>query len=226
MFDAQKLLQQVLGGGGGGGAETGAENKKGVGGVSSDHVTGAAVGGLAGLLLGSKSAKKMLGPIAQFGGVAAVGTLAYQAYQTWQAKQGGQQPMIGGQAEGTVFLPSNAVQRNDMSLVVLSAMIAAAKADGHIDDAEQDKIYGRIDQDNLGAEEKAFLMDQFRKPLTIAQLAGMASTPELGVEIYTASVLAINPDKPAELVYLNSLANALKLDPALRETIETTVSAS
>jgi uncharacterized membrane protein YebE (DUF533 family) len=220
MFDAQKILQQVLGGQSTGGQE------KSRGMISSDHVTGAAVGGLAGLLLGSKSARKIAGPVAQLGGIAAVGTLAYQAWQTWQANQKGQSPALTGDAEGTTFLPQSAAMRNDMSLAVLSAMIAASKSDGHIDAAEQEKIFARIDEDDLSSEEKAYLMDQFRRPLNIPDLVAMAKTPELAAEIYTASVLAIQPDTASEISYLNNLAGALKLDPGLRSNIEAVVKAS
>lgn len=216
MFDAQKILQQVLGGQLGG-----LQSKKGM--ISSDHVTGAAVGGLAGLLLGSKSARKMAGPVAQLGGIAAVGTLAFQAWQAWQAKQNGQALPPATSAEGTVFLPQNPQMRNDASLMVLSAMIAAAKSDGHIDAQEQEKIFAKLDEQELSAEEKAFLMDQFRRPLNLVELAASAKTPEQSAEIYTASVMAIQPDTASEVTYLNNLASALKLDPGLRTNIDTVV---
>jgi uncharacterized membrane protein YebE (DUF533 family) len=218
MFDAQKLLQQVLGGQGLGGL-TGGASQKGKGMVSSDHVTGAAIGGLVGLLLGSKSARKMAGPVAQLGGVAAVGTLAYQAYQAWQAKQAAALPP----APEEKFLPTSETARNELSVTLLSAMIAASKADGHIDAEEQEKIFGKMDEGQLGAEEKAFLMDQFRKPVNIPELAAAATSPEVAAEIYTASVLAIQPDTASEITYLNSLASALKLDPGLRSNIDSAV---
>jgi uncharacterized membrane protein YebE (DUF533 family) len=222
MFDAQKILQQVLGGQLGGQKGAGTSQKSG-GMISSDHVTGAAVGGLAGLLLGSKSARKIAGPVAQLGGIAAVGTLAFQAWQGWQAKQNGHALPPPTSAEGTAFLPQNPVMRNDASLMVLSAMIAAAKSDGHIDAAEQEKIFGKLDEENLSAEEKSFLMDQFRRPLNIIELAATAKTPEQNAEIYTASVMAIQPDTATEITYLNNLATALKLDPGLRANIDTVV---
>jgi uncharacterized membrane protein YebE (DUF533 family) len=221
MFDAQKLLQQVLGGQGLGGLAGGAP-QKGKGMISSDHVTGAAIGGLAGLLLGSKSARKMAGPVAQLGGVAAVGTLAYQAYQAWQAKQAAALPP----APEEKFLPTSETARNELSVTLLSAMIAASKADGHIDAEEQEKIFGKMDEGQLGAEEKAFLMDQFRKPVNIPELAAAATSPEVAAEIYTASVLAIQPDMASEITYLNNLALALKLDPALRGNIDAVVRSS
>ena len=45
--------------------------------------------------------------------------------------------------------------------------------------------------------------------------------PEVAVEIYTASVLAIDPDDPAEQAYLAMLASRLRLEPGLKTAIET-----
>lgn len=100
-------------------------------------------------------------------------------------------------------------------------MIAAAKSDGHFDAAEQEKIFAKLDEEDLSSEEKAFLMDQFRRPLNIIELAASAKTPEQNAEIYAASVMAIQPDTATEVTYL--LATALKLDPGLRSNIETVV---
>ena len=88
---------------------------------------------------------------------------------------------------------------------------------------EQEKIFSKLDQDNFSAEEKAFFMDQLRRPLNVAELAASAQTPEQAAEIYTASVLAIQPDTPSEISYLNNLAIALKLDPGLRSNIDAVV---
>ena len=97
-------------------------------------------------------------------------------------------------------------------------MIAAAKADGHIDAVEQQKIFGKLDELDLDTEDKAFVMDELRKPLDIDSVVAAATTPELAVEIYAASFLAIDPDDPAEQAYLAMLASRLKLDPGLKAT--------
>ena len=64
-------------------------------------------------------------------------------------------------------------------------------------------------------------MDELKKPLDIDAVVAAATSPELAVEIYAASVLAIDPDDPAEQAYLAMLASRLKLDPDLRASIET-----
>ena len=221
MFDPKKLLEQFLGG-----------NVPGSGqkGLSPDLIKGlaggAAAGGLAGILLGGKSTRKLAGTALKLGGTAALAGLAYKAYNDWQASQQPSAPEAPGMkditpvAQGTPFLPSAAKDQDLLSLAILRAMIAAAKADGHIDAGEQQKIFGKLDELDLDTEAKAFVMDELRKPLNIDQVVASATTPELAVEIYAASVVAIDPDDPAEQAYLAMLASRLKLEPGLRAAIE------
>jgi uncharacterized membrane protein YebE (DUF533 family) len=224
MFDPQKLLEQFLGGGK---PQDGARKS----GASPDFMkglaTGGVAGGLAGILLGGKTSKKMAKGAVKLGGTAALAGLAYKAYTQWQASkdqapQAEAPPMkdITPRPEGTPFLPSMAQQRDNMSLAILRAMIAAAKADGHIDADEQRRIFGKLDELDLDMEEKAFVMDELRKPLDIDAVVAAASTPELAVEIYAASVLGIDPDDPAEQAYLAMLASRLRLDPGLKLAVE------
>lgn len=44
-------------------------------------------GGALGLLLGSKSGRKMGGKALKYGGIAVIGSLAYKAYQNYQSQQ-------------------------------------------------------------------------------------------------------------------------------------------
>lgn len=228
MFDPQKILQQVLGDGGNSEAQDGRKL-----GISTDTLKGAALGGLAGLLLGSKRGNKLGGSALKVGGLAVLGGLAYKAWQNWEQQKAGNSSASGqaGQhpandAEGTAFLPSQEAERNELSITLLSAMISAAKSDGHIDAAEQERIFAKIDGADLSASEKGFLMDQIRKPLDLDAIAAKATTPERAVEIYAASLLAIDPDDPKETAYLNALASRLKLDGRLRESLETEVKAA
>jgi len=222
MFDPQKLLDQFLGGQDGGGRK---------GGISPDLIKGlaggAAAGGLASILMGSKGGKKLAKGALKIGGAAVLGGLAYKAYQTWQANKGASTtvPMgdlkdITPKAEGTPFLPAPRAERDELSLSLLRAMIAAAKSDGHIDAEEQRRIFDKIDELALDAEAKAFIIDELRKPLDIDAVVRGAATPEAAVEIYAASALAIDPDDPAEQAYLAMLASRLKLDPGLRSSVD------
>lgn len=219
MFDPQKLLDQFLGSPGPTGKRSGpsGDTVKGFAG-------GALTGSLATILLSGGSPKKMLKTAIKTGGTAAIAGLAYKAYSEWQRSRGeGQQalpPAGAPSVEGTVFLPSSKPERDTTSLAILTAMIAAAKADGHIDAEEQKRIFAKLDEAPMDSEAKAFLMDELRKPLDIDAIVKLATTHELAVEIYAASCMAIDPDDAAEQAYLAMLAARLKLMPELKAAIE------
>jgi uncharacterized membrane protein YebE (DUF533 family) len=122
---------------------------------------------------------------------------------------------------GTPFNPSTESGQQKLARHLLRAMIAAAKADGHIDAKEQQSIFAKLDELNLDNDAKAFVIDELRKPLDIDAVVKGATSPERAVEIYAASVLAIDPDDPAEQAYLAMLASRLKLDPGLKASVET-----
>ncbi|MBD8891475.1 tellurite resistance TerB family protein [Roseibium litorale] len=243
MFDAKSLLDQFLGGAGGqtasrqgaGGQRGGADDLISRG---RDFLTsqggGLAVGSIAGLLLGSKSGRKIGKKAVTYGGMALVAGLAYKAYQNYKTGQDqGAAPAAGSPSQapipleppkGTGFHPEEVPGgANTMAVTLLSAMIAAAKADGHIDAEEQRRIFGKIDEAGLDSEAKAFLMDELRSPLDLDKIVSSASTPEVAAEIYAVSRLAIDPDHAAEKAYLQMLAARLNLDAALVDEIEIAV---
>ncbi len=215
MFDPQKLLEQFLGGSGQPGGKPG---------LSPDLLKGLAGGSVAGslatILLSGGSPKKMATTMLKVGGTAVVASLAYKAWNEWQASRGETQAQLPANPEGTPFLPAPKPERDAMSLALLGAMIAAAKADGHIDETEQKRIFAKLEEVNLDAAAKEFLAAELQKPLDIEAVVRAATTPELAVEIYTASRLAIDPDEPAEKAYLDMLAARLKLAPELRAAVE------
>jgi uncharacterized membrane protein YebE (DUF533 family) len=223
MFDAKRLLDQFLGGQDGKGA---GEFMKGAGG-------GALAGGLAAILLGTKTGREFGGEALKLGGMAAVGALAYKAYRDWQA---GKEvpaappaqpsvPMLPAPS-GTPFNPSSESGQQKLARHLLRAMIAAAKSDGHVDAQEQARIFAEMDKLPLAADDKAFVMDELRAKLDIDAVAGAAETPEEAAEIYIASLLAIDVDNAAERGYLAMLAARLKLDDALVAHLQQTVAAA
>lgn len=218
MLDAKRLMDQFLGGQGGqGGGQGGGDFLRGAGG-------GALAGGLAALVLGTKTGRKLGGEALKLGGMAAVGALAYKAYSDWQAGKRAAPstaqptpqpvPMLPAPS-GTPFNPSSDAGQQALARHLLRAMIAAAKADGHVDAQEQARIFAEMDKLPLSADDKAFVMDELRAKLDVDAVAGAAATPEEAAEIYAASLLAIDVDNAAERGYLAMLAARLKLDDAL-----------
>ena len=110
--------------------------------------------------------------------------------------------------------------RQQAMVLLIRAMIAAANADGHIDDAERDTILGRARDGGLDADTLAFLDAELAKPQTLQQIVANG-TPALAPDLYAASALAITVDTDAEKQYLDMLAYGLRLDPAARADIDT-----
>lgn len=105
-------------------------------------------------------------------------------------------------------------------------MIQAAKADGFIDDEERGRIVERVEAVGLDEEEMRFVARELGAPLDIDKVVKSASGPEVAMELYTASLVAIDMDHPAERAYLDMLAARLGLDPALKKSLEETVRAA
>jgi uncharacterized membrane protein YebE (DUF533 family) len=176
-------------------------------------MTGAA-GLAAGMLLSGGGLGKLAGSAVKLGAVAAVGSLAYNA---WQNYQNNQQGMSGQAPSQDAFIPApgDARGKEELGKSLVRAMIAAAKADGRIDADEKEAIFGRLETMNLSSEEKAWVFDELSTPLDINAVAARADTPEHAAEIYAASLVAITADTASERAYLDALASKLKLAPAL-----------
>lgn len=91
-------------------------------------------------------------------------------------------------------------------------MISAAKADGVIDDSERQRILERLA--SASDEERAFVAEEMAKPLDLDALIAEVNEPMIAVEVYTASILAIDLDTTAEVKYLKQLARGVGLDAA------------
>ena len=110
--------------------------------------------------------------------------------------------------------PDVAPQMEESAGLLLRAMIQAAKADGRIDDAEQEKIIGALG-DNADAGDVAFVRDQIGADMDVDGLA--ADTPAaMAMQVYSMSLLPIRVDTDGEARYLDRLAAALGLN---RETV-------
>jgi uncharacterized membrane protein YebE (DUF533 family) len=208
MLDSQKILTQVLG-------ETEPSELSG-------RLTGTksqAGRGLLGLLLGRKKGSGEASKASKVGGLAVLGSIARRALLAWRSESGMSDP-APSDTNTAAFWPETKAGRDELSRALLSAMIAAAKADGHIDAVEQTRIFQKLDQCDLNAEEKDFLVDELRKPLDTDAVAAQATTPERALEIYAASLLAIDTEGSTEREYLADLARKLHLDPALTRRIE------
>ena len=106
------------------------------------------------------------------------------------------------------------------ALLMVRAMIAAAKADGRVDAAERAAIAGQLDAAGLSAEERDFVLADFDRPLTPEALAREARDPMLRARLYAAAFAGTGEITPPERAWLDALAQALKLDKAAAAAIE------
>ncbi len=221
MIDPNKLVNQLMGGGGAGaGGLVEGLMKSGVGGgLAGGLLSGALAGALAGGK-GGKLGKKAL----KYGGMALVAGIAWKAYQQHQRNKAGA-AAAAAPAAWPEALPApveQAAADPGHGLAVLRAMIAAAKADGAIDAAEQQKIFGQLGQATLSAEEKSFLLDELARPLDIDAVVAAARDPAVAAEVYAASRLVIAEASQAERGYLSLLAARLGLEPGLVAELDRT----
>lgn len=164
----------------------------------------AAAGALA-LLLTSRSGRK----IATIGGLAGLGALAWKAYKM----NGGNMPKSTQELIG-VLTGDKAEARAE---ILIRAMIAAAKADGDINEVEMALIKAHR---STSAESLKVAINQPADPRDIAALA---DSPQAAREIYAVSCRIADGLSPKERDYLDHLAMALDLDPETAAKLETDV---
>jgi uncharacterized membrane protein YebE (DUF533 family) len=184
-------------------------------------LTGAGLGGLAALVLGSKTGRSVVGSAAALGGLALIGGLAYKAYQNHQA--GG--PIMGDASTPALPAPAGSgfepeAASNETAILLIRAMIAAAASDGLVDAAERQAIIGGLTEAGFDPEGNAWLEHEMANPASFEDIAAAASTPELAAQVYTAARLAIEPDTQHEVDFLANLGASLNLDQQLVAEID------
>ncbi|MCB8822468.1 tellurite resistance TerB family protein [Microvirga rosea] len=199
----------------------------------------AALLGLAGLMFGKRKKGGIAGGIAKLGGLAVIGGLAYKAYQSQKGRASETAAMDTVTAsplqmssgvspldvpETSRFHPVS--QTEDDAMRFLRAMVAAAAADGQIDQIERERITRGLAQAGIDPEATRWLDREMETPVSVDELADGVEDPELAAQVYAAALLAIDPDTLQEHEFLRQLADALDLDPKLKSQIEETIGAA
>jgi uncharacterized membrane protein YebE (DUF533 family) len=201
------------------------------GGQSQQRSSGGGLGGILGSVLGGGGAQQssgggaadLLGSILGGGG----------RRQAAQAPAGGN--LIGsilgsvlggggGQQQATPPIPQeHHAAANDQAVLMIRAMVNAAKADGRVDNTEQEKIIGKLGAE-VSQDEINFLKSEFAAPLDVKQFAD--SVPNgLEPQVYALSLTSIELDTQSEAQYLGQLAQHMELDPQICNQIHDQVGA-
>ncbi len=222
----ENLQQQGVGGTGGGGGlldgilgavkgglSTAAENPAAAGGIGA--VLGSLVGG------GTDSVKGAVGG----GALAMLAGVAFKALAS-----GGQADSAGLMDAGSVpaglkvpETPEEEQAVEQTASLVVKAMINAAKSDGEIGPKEMERILGKLKESAMDDGTQHWVMMEMSKPLDLDAFAAEIPSLEVAAEVYAASLLAIEVDTDAERQYLQQLAQATGLNPAVVQYIDQTM---
>lgn len=175
--------------------------------------TGAVAAGVLALLLGTRAGRKVTGVGLKVGSLAALGGLAYQMYNRWQAEN-----TTTTIVENTspTLLPAPEQKPVLASDVLLKAMVAAAKADGQVDEQELATIRNKMAELNLTQDANDMLMNELVRPLGAKEVAALAKgDKQASLELYLVSSLFLDKNQEAERVYLQDLQAALGLPDAV-----------
>lgn len=213
-MDFNKLLNQVLGSVNGAGKPAGrsATNPKDL----LMKVGGAAA---ASSLLSGILKKRNVQKWVRAGSVAALGALAYHAYQNWQSQKNSpaQPSATTSPLPPSAFEPSGAAAET-AGRVILRTMIAAAAADGLIDDEERRLISSEGGDD---PEWQQWLAAEAARPATPVEIAAeIGQNTALAAEAYLAARMVCGDLARKEMVFLSQLSHALQLDEALVDKLE------
>ena len=236
MIDAKNLLATI--------DSNGLVGKMLSGMATKNFAAGLLTGGAATSLLGG--GKNTVETVAKVGGLALLGTLAYKAYGSYQQQKsaGGNASVVDAvktsatgmatqasslisgligesQAQNAPQSISSASLGNpDLPLAIIRAMIGAAKADGHMDAEESQKIMGQLESAGIGAQEKMLLIQEMANTQDVNTIAAVSRTAEESAQIYLAALLVCDSQCAREKDYLASLAKALKLETAFTDSLQ------
>jgi len=218
MLNAKSILDSLVGSLGqvasGQGAKGLTDKAKEVWNTQSTLGKGAIAGGLLGVLL-TQGGRRLLGTGVKIGGAALIGGLAYQAYEDWKAGKKTGAPFDPEVAAKGDFLPDDPEAADDLATRILQAMIAAAKADGHVTDDDRARIIAHLATLGFGAAVDALITAELDTPPDAARVAALARTEQEAAELYAASLLVVDEASASAVAYLAALAAALRLDPGL-----------
>lgn len=182
--------------------------------------------GALGALIGSFASKSVLKDAALVG----VGAVAWNFYQKWSSaraqQQAAPQPSFPAPSAPQSVQTAQSAQSvqgaplDETAVLLLRAMIYTARADGHIDAAEQTRISRLVEQMFPNRDAAALTGSFMNEPINPSLLAAGVHSSEQAEDLYRLSCLIVDVDHFMERSYLDALAAALSLAPERRAALE------
>jgi uncharacterized membrane protein YebE (DUF533 family) len=127
-------------------------------------------------------------------------------------KSAGPPPPPGAKPQPIQTDPPHQESAANKAVLLIRAMIAAANADGIIDQEERDRILKKLQSVDLSPEEQAFMVKELLSPSPLEDITRQVDHPQLAMQVYAVSLMAIRVDTDAEHHYMRTLAQQLHLD--------------
>ena len=128
-------------------------------------------------------------------------------------------PAVGMPAAPVASVPPG-LDSAELAVRMLQAMVAAAHADGVMDEAEERAVLDRLRGADLDQEEKFFLLDQLHRPKTIEELAAGITDFAVARTMYLLAATAVAIDTEAERAWFDRLARQLGLSQEVQAFLE------
>ncbi len=111
------------------------------------------------------------------------------------------------------------------AVLMLRAMVYSARADGHIDDQERDRIMKIAEQFLPGTDTVSLIQSFMNEPLDIGTLVSGIQSPEQREDLFRLSCLVIDIDHFMERSYIDALASSLAITKTRQAELEQEVEA-
>ena len=128
-------------------------------------------------------------------------------------------PAVGMPAAPVASVPPG-LDSAALAVRMLQAMVAAAHADGVMDEAEERAVLDRLRGADLSQEEKLFLVDELHRPKTIEELAAGITDFAVARTMYLLAATAVAIDTEAERAWFDRLARQLGLSREVQVFLE------
>ncbi|ELT9932937.1 tellurite resistance TerB family protein [Escherichia coli] len=183
-----------------------------------------ALGGLAGLLVANKSARKLLTKYGTnallVGGGAVAGTVLWNKYVAGTVLWNKYKDKIRAAHQDEPQFGAQSTPLDERTERLILALVFAAKSDGHIDAKERAAIDQQLREAGVEEQGRVLIEQAIEQPLDPQRLATGVRNEEEALEIYFLSCAAIDIDHFMERSYLNALGDALKIPQDVRDGIE------
>lgn len=153
-----------------------------------------------------------------------LGAIAWNFYKKWAAEQKAKPQGFDNSSDSSFFYTGpetgQEAANDTTAMMLLRAMVFAARADGHIDEKEQERIAKVLPQFFPDADVRPILQQLLEESVDISVLARSVKSPEQAEDLYRLSCIIVDVDDFMERGYFSELASALRISPERAKMLE------